>query len=243
MRKPAGRLGAGGAASVLLHLLVLLLASWIIESADEPAPASSPSMTVVDLVSVSGTAVATATATADAADAAPVIDSAPVSTPESATLTDNSRMLDRRLASLSISVTPPTEAMANSGALASMDAIQGPDPRALTAFAQADVSPDAPAVLPGAYFARLSRIIRVRLDYPRQSRDKGEQGLAVVRMTLAPDGTVIDAVLHRGSNFPLLDAEALSVIRRIGKFPPLPADVAGSGRRFVVDQPIRFGFS
>jgi protein TonB len=97
-----------------------------------------------------------------------------------------------------------------------------------------------PVLLPEAYFQRLSRLVRIELLYPRDAHRRGEQGLAVVRVSLTRDGTVLDASITQGTGFPALDREAVDVIRRIGRFPPIPGDLRPDVSAFVLDQPVSF---
>jgi protein TonB len=94
--------------------------------------------------------------------------------------------------------------------------------------------------LPLLYLAEVSRLIRLRLDYPAQARLDRASGVAVVHILLARDGTVLSVELVRGAGHPALDAEAREVVLRIGKFPDLPAYYARGEQRFAIDQPIGF---
>lgn len=100
------------------------------------------------------------------------------------------------------------------------------------------VSPDC---LPRGWLLQMSQTIGLSQRYPAASRQRGERGTVTVRVSVARNGRVLDAPLLRSSGYPSLDFEARDVMRRIGRFAPLPdADCAGYDV-IVVDQPVRFG--
>jgi protein TonB len=66
------------------------------------------------------------------------------------------------------------------------------------------------------------------------SRDAGDQGTVVTRMTVARDGRLIDVSLARSSGSPNLDKGVLETIRRASPFAPLPADLADDRYTFIV---------
>lgn len=101
----------------------------------------------------------------------------------------------------------------------------------------AGVQAEPPPLL---YLAEVSRLIRLRLDYPAQARLDQAQGTAVVHILLARDGTVLSVELIQGAGHPALDQEAREVVLRIHKFPELPAYYARGEQRFAIDQPIGF---
>jgi TonB family protein len=105
------------------------------------------------------------------------------------------------------------------------------------AAAAAGAAAEAPPLL---YLAEVSRLIRLRLDYPEQARLDRARGTALVHILLARDGTVLSVELLRGAGHPALDAEAREVVLRIHKFPELPDYYARGEQRFAIDQPIGF---
>lgn len=131
---------------------------------------------------------------------------------------------------------PPAPALAQSRPVAPPRA-STPAPRATTAGA-----PAGPVMVrfPTAYLVRVSRMITMRLRYPAYSRQFDEQGRAVVRVTLARDGTVLDAVVVRRTGYRYLDEEARNVILRIARFPPVPEHISPAQKEFLIDQPISF---
>lgn len=56
--------------------------------------------------------------------------------------------------------------------------------------------------------------------YPHAARRTGLQGAALLRFTIAPDGSVDGVGLARSSGFALLDNAALDTVRRAAPYPP-----------------------
>ena len=113
-----------------------------------------------------------------------------------------------------------------------------PPPAAAEVDAVAAAAPTEPPPL--LYLAEVSRLIRLRLDYPARARLDRAQGTAVVHILLARDGTVLRVDLVQGAGHPALDEEARAVVLRIHKFPELPDSYARGEQRFAIDQPIGF---
>jgi protein TonB len=74
--------------------------------------------------------------------------------------------------------------------------------------------------------------------YPPAARDRGDQGLAQVFMSLDRRGHMIESRLVRSSGVAQLDQEALALLRRSQPFPPPPPEWPGDPVNLVV--PIRF---
>jgi len=74
-------------------------------------------------------------------------------------------------------------------------------------------------------------------DYPRDARERGWQGLTVVRVTIGKDGRLKDLTVVRSSRFAILDERAVAKMREI-QLPKVPGQLAG--REFSVDVPFRF---
>jgi TonB family protein len=84
--------------------------------------------------------------------------------------------------------------------------------------------------------ARVGAVISEQ-DYPRDARDRGWQGLTLVRVTIGRDGHLKDVTVVRSSRFALLDERAVSKIRE-AQLPNVPDELIG--REFSVDVPLRF---
>jgi protein TonB len=121
------------------------------------------------------------------------------------------------------------------------DAVQTPS--APAAPIQAPPAPTAAAPSPGAAVpvtwqdalrAHLARFKR----YPVQALRRGEQGVTMVRFAMNHAGTVLSAVVVRGSGHDDLDQEALAWIQRAQPLPRPPPEVAQDPIELVV--PLRF---
>lgn len=77
-----------------------------------------------------------------------------------------------------------------------------------------------------------------RKRYPRAARRAGEEGVAVINLTMNRSGYVVDYALIESSGSARLDAEATALIERAQPFPPPPPEVAGNTITLVV--PIDF---
>jgi protein TonB len=67
-----------------------------------------------------------------------------------------------------------------------------------------------------------------------QSPQASEQGLVVARLTIAPDGRLVDLSLARSSGFAQLDRAVLDTIRRASPFAPLPGELGAERQTFIV---------
>ncbi|WP_084253188.1 energy transducer TonB family protein [Sphingomonas pituitosa] len=76
------------------------------------------------------------------------------------------------------------------------------------------------------------------LRYPRPSQSAREEGIAQVTITVDRQGRVLGARLARGSGYPLLDGEAVAMVRRGSPVPPPSADIPGDP--VIVTIPILF---
>jgi protein TonB len=76
------------------------------------------------------------------------------------------------------------------------------------------------------------------LRYPRPSQSAREEGIAQVTITVDRQGHVLGARLARGSGYPMLDSEAVAMVRRGSPVPPPSADIPGDP--VIVTIPILF---
>jgi protein TonB len=91
-----------------------------------------------------------------------------------------------------------------------------------------------PATWQDALRAHLARFKR----YPVQALRRGEQGVTMVRFAMNHAGTVLSAVVVRGSGHDDLDQEALAWIQRAQPLPRPPPEVVQDPIELVV--PLRF---
>lgn len=86
----------------------------------------------------------------------------------------------------------------------------------------------------GAVRAQLEAVKR----YPSAAARRGEQGVATIRLEIAPDGRILSVSLSAGSGSRLLDREALDLPERIPSLPPMPDSMGRTPITLVV--PISF---
>ncbi len=83
----------------------------------------------------------------------------------------------------------------------------------------------------GDYIERLSEYIEVHKFYPERAAANGEDGVAVLRATIARDGTVKDVELEQSSGSNDLDDAWLSLFRH-KRLAPFPDDMNEAERTF-----------
>ena len=150
----------------------------------------------------------------------------------------------------------PTPAVITSRALTSLPiptAQPDPGPQMLAA---AKPLPDPPAPAPSQqtvapppivahhvsshYKRELLQKIGANLRYPESAAQHNREGTALVRITMARNGTIQAIALIRATGTPSLDREAQRVFQRIGRFPTVPADFAPLATEFEFVIPITF---
>ncbi|RMF20170.1 MAG: energy transducer TonB [Deltaproteobacteria bacterium] len=70
--------------------------------------------------------------------------------------------------------------------------------------------------------------------YPAFARRRREQGTGAVRVRIARSGRLIEERLDQSTRHPALDRAALEAVRRAAPFPPLPEQLDGEEREFLV---------
>jgi len=73
-----------------------------------------------------------------------------------------------------------------------------------------------------SFYQRLRNGIYQVWNYPVKSRDRGEEGNCLIRMTFNRDGTVKDVELLESSGFPRLDREAVAAVYKGAPYGKLP---------------------
>ena len=87
------------------------------------------------------------------------------------------------------------------------------------------------------YLWQVARRLSQFRYYP-QSRATIEEGVVVVRVTVARDGRLLNVSLAKSSGFPTLDNGIMGTIREASPYPPLPATIRGNQHSFIL--PITF---
>ena len=95
-------------------------------------------------------------------------------------------------------------------------------------------------VVPPSYFSALESLIRTSLRYPAHSVAADEEGSCTVRVSFTRNGSIEGAQMAKNSGFTALDGECREVFKRIGRFPPVPADTSPTATDFTIELPISF---
>jgi protein TonB len=106
----------------------------------------------------------------------------------------------------------------------------------------ARISPPTPAPQPDPqvranYRAMLANKIHAAKRYPRFAVMQRIEGSATVRFILDENGRLMNVEIEASSGFPILDEEAIAIIKRASPFPPPPSGLK-SDRNYSI--PIDF---
>jgi protein TonB len=107
----------------------------------------------------------------------------------------------------------------------------GPSQETVVAAAQAQTS----------YVALIGAALQRHREYPRAARARGEEGRVTMVLVIAPNGTLVDVRVQKGSGFTSLDDAAVQMARRAAPFPPLPGTLGSTPATFVV--PVAFALT
>lgn len=90
----------------------------------------------------------------------------------------------------------------------------------------------------GQYEQQIARWVERQRDYPLAARRRGVEGIAIIRLLLAADGSLLNAQIVRDTGVALLDRAALGMVERAAPYPALPVGLGGSQVEILV--PIHF---
>jgi len=107
----------------------------------------------------------------------------------------------------------------------------------VVAFITLAASSPAVALNP-AWEAKVMRLVSENYSYPRSAELRGEQGRAVVKITISAAGKPVSVELVQSTGSPILDREAVRIPMRVTTFPTPP-----DGTSKVVVVPIRWQIS
>jgi protein TonB len=101
--------------------------------------------------------------------------------------------------------------------------------------------PPNTASVEAGYVGKLRGYIRSITEYPTSgdARRLRPEGATVVRFTLGRDGTLQVAEVEKGSGSPILDKQALSIVRG-GRYPAFPAEAWGEAREHTFTVTVQF---
>lgn len=81
---------------------------------------------------------------------------------------------------------------------------------------------------------KVSNLVAANFSYPRSAIVRGDEGRALIRVNVAPNGNIVEVKLAQSTGSPILDREAVRIVEKIKRFPAPP-----SGTR-TVSLPIVF---
>jgi protein TonB len=88
------------------------------------------------------------------------------------------------------------------------------------------------AALLDSYSARVRAEIESHKTYPSLARQRGQEGVVQLDLTIARDGTRQALAVRSSSGYRLLDDAALDAALRVGTYPPAPDTLDGESFRF-----------
>lgn len=94
---------------------------------------------------------------------------------------------------------------------------------------------------PGAirdYQARIAALLERHKRYPRRAERRRQQGVGMLSFVIMKDGSIGAVRLAKSTGNTLLDDEIMSILNRIGRFPPIPDDVGMA--QMPLSAPIKF---
>jgi periplasmic protein TonB len=87
--------------------------------------------------------------------------------------------------------------------------------------------------------SQIAAILEHNKRYPREARERREQGVAQLAFSIDREGRVLSSRIVTSSGFPTLDEETLALVQRAQPFPTPPPEVSGTEIKFTV--PVRYG--
>ncbi len=89
-----------------------------------------------------------------------------------------------------------------------------------------------------AWLRALEMALQKHKSYPESARQRREEGVASVHLTLDASGGFLQARLLKGSGSQSLDAAALTLVEQAAPYPPPPA--IGATKRLTLVVPVRY---
>ncbi len=91
------------------------------------------------------------------------------------------------------------------------------------------------------YLKEVRRLLEKQKDYPLIARRRNIQGVVALVFTIGSGGQIEGARISRSSGQDLLDEAAQNTLRRVGKFPPFPAEL--NRQKLTIEVPLAFRLS
>ena len=76
------------------------------------------------------------------------------------------------------------------------------------------------------YLAALHRALQEAMQYPHSAKRRRQQGTAWIEFRVQQEGTLSGIQLRESSGYPLLDEAALETVKSLGRFEPIPDEMA-----------------
>jgi protein TonB len=89
-----------------------------------------------------------------------------------------------------------------------------------------------------AYLQQVRRLLEQNKHYPSQARRLNQEGVVLLRFTIAAGGRIESAGVIRPSGHSLLDQAAQETLHRVRQFPPFPSDMGRE--RLTIEVPLKF---
>ncbi len=70
---------------------------------------------------------------------------------------------------------------------------------------------------------QVSNLVAANFSYPRSAVVRGDEGKALIRVNVAPNGSITSVTLAKSTGSPILDREAVRIVQKIARFPAPPA--------------------
>ncbi|MFZ5453853.1 MAG: energy transducer TonB [Thermodesulfobacteriota bacterium] len=84
------------------------------------------------------------------------------------------------------------------------------------------------------YLHKVRSLLEKHKIYPPMARRKHQEGVVVLQFTISADGMVAALGVTNSSGYAVLDRAAQDTVSRIGKFPPIPAELQKSSLKIKV---------
>jgi TonB family protein len=88
------------------------------------------------------------------------------------------------------------------------------------------------------YLAEVRRLLERHKNYPWMARRQHREGVVVLKFTISRDGGIADHAVASSSGHDILDGAAQETLRKVGRFPPLPAILGRS--QLTIQVPLTF---
>jgi protein TonB len=85
---------------------------------------------------------------------------------------------------------------------------------------------------------KVRSLLEEQKDYPTMARRLNQEGVVVLQFTISSSGQIEGAQVRRSSGHDLLDQAARETLRRVGRFPPFPAEL--ERRQLTIEIPLAY---